>query len=262
MTRETILAIGAGVRAAPTALVAGTGQSFILRAQDASAGCFLTDVSSNFGGASDYQIKSPRMHDNVLGIHVLVQNSTTLNIDLFGTKQKMIQQDNIQVVGGIGGGAATFDNVCFSIWYENIVGAPGNLITWDQCKSRIKNLLTVQCSPAPSAVGNWSVPVVINAINDLFKANTNYAILGVIGADAACTIGVQGPCTGNVILGMNDPMITNVTSSHSLAELSMLTELPQIPVMDSADKGGTFIYVADETSAFTSCNLVLAELEG
>ena len=52
MTIESILAIGAGVRAAPTPFVPGTGQSFTLRYQDPGKKMGIIDIGSSFAVAS------------------------------------------------------------------------------------------------------------------------------------------------------------------------------------------------------------------
>ena len=70
MTAETILAIGAGVRAAPAPLAPGTGDSFTLRSQDVNKGLYLVDINISFAVASNVLIRSARMHDNVNGINL------------------------------------------------------------------------------------------------------------------------------------------------------------------------------------------------
>ena len=260
MTAETILAIGIGVRAAPAPFVPGTGQSFTLRSQDPNSGLYLVDIGTNFSVVSDFRIHSPRMHDNVLGIHIHVPNTGYMATYGQFSKQSLVQQDNIQIIGGIGGGAATFDNVFMTVFYENLIGASGDLRHASDVLPNIKNLLTVNVAPVPSALGDWSAPVAINALDDLFKANTNYAILGPVGCDTNVMIGVQGPCTGNVIYGM--PFIGDayaLSSSYNI-RTSQALNLPLIPVFTSNDKGATFVYVADPAAAFTLGGLLLAEL--
>ena len=60
MTAETILAIGAGVRANPTPLTPGTGDNFTLRSQDVNKKLYLCDIYNVFGTTSSFYIKSAR----------------------------------------------------------------------------------------------------------------------------------------------------------------------------------------------------------
>ena len=200
------------------------------------------------------------MHDNVRGISDIVPLNQDMCTTLWGVRQKMVQQDNISVIGGIGGSAIAFDNVFFSIFYENLVGASGSLISQADLLPRIVNLLTVNIVVTPSATGDWSAGVQINSVNDLFKANTKYAILSGLGAVASCMIGIQGPCTGNVISGIPFNTSPALSIGRVLSDLSIWEGLPTIPVMDSSDKAATFVYCADAGNSNTTFNLLLAEL--
>jgi hypothetical protein len=260
MTSETILAIGLGVRAAPTPFVPGMGQSFTLRSQDPNAKCSLLNVFSSFANPSGFSIRSPRMHDNVRGIAYSSSGNLFTAMGIDGIQQPMVQQDNIQVVGDIGGNAAAWDSVWFTIYYENLIGASGNFYKYDDIKNRIKNLLTVPITVVPSAVGDWAPFVTINSSIDLFKANTDYAILGVESNSYDGMIGIQGPCTGNVIFGIPAVEDARNYNPNFCVQESIMTGLPTIPVMQSADKAATFVTISSAAVAFPSAIITLAEL--
>jgi hypothetical protein len=260
MTAETILAIGAGVRAAPSALLPGTGDSFTLRSQDANKKLYLVDFIPSFAVASNVLIKSARMHDNVNGINLFAGAGSPTLPNLRYMLQPMIQQDNFQIIGGIGGGAATFDNALATFWYEDLIGAPGNLQSYDYVNSRVKNLLTVPVGVAGSVLGDWSAGAALNSTVDLLKANTNYAVLGAMGNADFGSIAISGPCTGNVKLAA--PYMAGVPydGNSYFVDVAHKTGLPFIPVLNSADKGGTFIFVSDISAAITVAYILLAEL--
>jgi hypothetical protein len=260
MTAESILAIGVGVRAAAAPLVPGTGDSFTLRSQDMSKQLKLVDIITNFTVASTVLIRSARMHDNVVNIEVPCPAAAGPQSALRYVQQNCIPQDNFTVIAGIGGGAATFDNALFTFFYEDLVGAAGNLYTWDSIKQNIKNILTVPTALTPSAVGDWSTGAAINSTNDLLKANTNYAILGGYGNALSACIGISGPCTGNLKIAWPTRDEEHHLGSCYLADMSVRTGLPFIPVMKSADKGGTFCFTADPAAAITVGYFLLAEL--
>jgi hypothetical protein len=260
MTIETILGTTTGVRAAPTAMVAGAGQSFTLRDQASGSKCRLLDIFAQFAVISTVSIRSPRMHDNVRGIFFPTIASAGGECLLNGIAQPLMPQDNIQVVAGIGGGAATFDNVAFSVFYENLVGAEGDLREFDAIKDLIKNIMVCNVLPTIPATSDWSPGVAINSTIDLFKANTNYAILGFSSSTSFGMAAVSGPCTGNVLYGHLVDNAGPLDLSHYFAKQSRDLGLATIPIMKSADKNGTFIYLADSVVAATDCNVILAEL--
>jgi hypothetical protein len=262
MTAETILAIGAGVRAAPAPLLPGTGDSFTLRSQDTNKKLFLFDILINFAVSSNVIIKSARMHDNVNGINIPALAASPVLPNLRYVLQPMIQQDNLSVIGGIGGGAATFDNALISFFYEDLIGAPGNLQTQDYVISRLKNILTVPIGVTPSAIGDWSAGAALNSTVDLLKANTNYAVLGAWCDASSGAIAISGPCTGNVKFAAPTQGGVPYDGSSYFIDISHKTGLPLIPVLNSADKGGTFVYVTDVAATMTLAYLALAELGG
>jgi hypothetical protein len=200
------------------------------------------------------------MHDNVQGIDFIAPAFASPFNRNFGMFQPMMPQDNVQVIAGIGGGAATFDNVTFSIYYENLVGMSGDFRTWDSVKADIKNLFTVHIAPIMPASGDWSPGLAINSGIDLFKANSFYAILGIVSGTGTGVAGISGPCTGNVIFGCPVSFTHPNMDSTYFVSLSILTGLATVPVMKSADKAGTFCFQCDASLNLTGIDIILAEL--
>ena len=262
MTCETILGYDMGVRAAALAMTPGTGDSFTLRAQDANAGMYLISMHASMSVASGVYIRSPRMHDNVTDLQFLIPAYTGFQPCFMGLRQPLVPQDNLSVVRLAGGAAAVPDLLAFTIYYENLVGAAGNLFTWDSIKDSIKNLTTVTVTAGAPATGQWTSSGAINVTQDLLKANTNYAILAAHSIPGACIVAVSGPCTGNVRLGIPTRNLGYDLGSRYLVDLSRISGLATIPVMKSADKGATLVYLADPTLSVTSATLLLAELTG
>ena len=260
MVIETILAIGAGVRAAPAPLKVGSGQSFNLRSQDVNSGLYLVDCFADFSTSSNAIIRSPRMHDNVNCIYLDLTSTDKLLNFQSGMLQPMIQQDNISYIGGIGGDAAKLDNLFTSFYYDNLTGAPGDFVTWDAVKSRIKNLISVPIVLTPSLTGDWGTELAINSSSDLFKANTDYAILGALSGGFSSVISVMGPCTGNVRYGIPSICEHGGNDSRYCVDLSIKSGLATIPIMSSADKNNTFISVADPAGFSISGTIFMAEL--
>lgn len=262
MTIETIVGVGVGVRAAPTDFVAVAGQSLTLRNQDINSKAYLISVYHGFNTASLFTIHSPRLHDNVFCLGFDAPIFIEGAVDLDRVLQSVIPQDIITITGGIGGFAVIGDIVALTIYYESLVGMAANLFDWPSVRSRIKNIITVPFISFPVATGQWSPNVAINAIINLFKANTDYAILGSLNSFGSGIIAINGPCTGNVRQGMPQLLDSNIIGPRYFADISDSLDLATIPVMNSADRDATFVCTCSHLADLTSGNLVLAELKG
>jgi hypothetical protein len=105
----------------------------------------------------------------------------------------------------------------------------------------------------------------INADQDLLKANTDYAVLGMTTDLRVSAICLRGPDTGNLrvsVPGGADVLRARWPLRLVLPRCSRRrTALPLIPVINSANKGATQIdVVGDENGGTSNVTLWLAEL--
>lgn len=238
--------------AGPAALTPNTGGSFTIRNTALSTRVFLDGVWYKGATAGFVRVRSPRLHDNVQGIRYQAAAAGAFNLIGDYPRTKLVPQDVLAVE--IGGGAAETDDAAILISYENLPGSDGRWATWDQIQPRLVELVTVEVSIAAAAtLGDWSAGTAINATNDLLRANTDYACIGYVCQNAVCAVALQGPDVGGLKAG--GPGSTNVLETREwFRRLDLASDIPYIPIISSANKGGTLAFQCD--SAAGAANLV------
>jgi hypothetical protein len=245
--------------AAFTALTPNTGGSFTVRNAALSSRIFLDGVWYKGASAGSVQVKSPRMHDNVKGMQYQAAAANAFNLMGDFPRTKLVPQDVLSF--SITGGAAETDDAAILISYEDLPGSNGRWASWEQILPRIVELVTNEVSiSAAATLGDWSAGTALNATNDLLRANTDYAVLGYVCQNSVCAIALQGPDVGGLKAG--GPGNSNVLETREwFKRLDFASDLPFIPIINSANKGGTLAFQCD--SAAGAANLVdfmLAEL--
>ena len=245
-----------------TALTYTAGQTAFVRNTELTAKVYLQDMWAKGATAGVFRIRSPRLHDNVQGIRF--QNPAALDYQLMGwfPNQPLVPQDTL--IAEITGGATETDMGAFLVSYDDLPGANGNYAHWAQIQPRIEHIVTVEVDTAASAtVGNWSNGAALNSSFDLTWANSWYAILGYVVSANVLAVAVQGPDLGNLKIGGPGSLNLVDTRNYFVARDLWGGPTPAIPVFNSANKAGTFVFVAD-TAVSTAVNvgLVCALLSG
>jgi hypothetical protein len=244
-----------------TGLTYTAGQSATVRNTSLDSKVLLQDMWAKGGTAGVFRIRSPRLHDNVQGIRY--QNPITYNHLLMGwyPEEELVPQD--QLVAEITGGAAETDAGAFLISYDSLPGSDGNYAHWAQVKPRVEHIVTIEVDTTASAtVGNWSNGAALNSSFDLTWANSWYAILGYVVSANVAAIAIQGPDIGNLKNGGPGNLDAWDTRNYFVFR-DQYGDTPAIPIINSANKAGTFVFAMD-TTASTAVNvgLVCALLSG
>lgn len=247
--------------AAFTAVTVNTGDSLQIPSFDRGAPAWLENAWAQEGTPGILRIRSPKLHDNVQGIRLIVPETAAK--PLFGDMldQPVVSLD-VLTVELTGGGAET-DVAVLMFYIENMDGADQRLATWDQIKPRIKNVLTNEVAiAAPATIGNWSGGTAINTTFDQLKADTAYAVLGYVVGTACSAIAFSGPDTSQLKMGgpgTTDPKYTR----DWFVQQSIAGQRPHIPIIKSANKGATLVYsLSNAAPAVINAGLILAELTG
>ena len=120
--------------------------------------------------------------------------------------------------------------------YEDLPGISGRYISPADMESRAKHILTVQATIAAGTGGGWTGSEAINAESDLLKANTDYAILGMVNRVACGAIGIRAADFGNLRVSIpGNPANPEITREW-FVDLSNDFGLPLIPVFNSANR--------------------------
>ena len=98
-------------------------------------------------------------------------------------------------------------------------------------------------------------------MNDNFKANTDYALLGAMVDTRVGTVRVQGVDTGNLGVGIPGEPTQRHVMSNWFQRLSAAMRRPLIPVFNSANKQAILVDATGHTGAVTSViTLYMVEL--
>ena len=231
-----------------TALTMNTGNTLQVRNAPFEKKVKLIGAWANFQVDGFFQIRSPRLHDNVRGLRFAVNALSPQNVLNPFFPQDLIPQDNLTVEVFSADAAGDVNNVAMLLYYEDLPGVNAKLVTPDFVLSHWVNLWTVDATLATTATGDWGGEETLIAESDLSKANTDYALIGFqINANCAA-VRWRGSDLGNLGVGAPGNALHPEKNGRFFWDLSELTGLPCIPVFNSANRGAVLIDAAQDES--------------
>jgi hypothetical protein len=245
-----------GAGAALTAWTVNAGNSLAIRSAPLTSNVWLLEKwAFNDTAAGVLRVRSPRLHDNVQGIRsrVTVNDTEPLlsGAASYGWRQKLVPQDIL--IAEQSGSAANIDTGHLLVYYENLPGIAARFIDNPTLiangVNRIGQEVTVTTTAASAA---YTGQVAINGVNDNFKANTDYALLGAMVDTRVGTIRIQGADVGNLGLGIPGEPTQRHVMSNWFQRLSQIYNVPLIPVFNSANKTAILIDATGHTAAVTT----------
>jgi hypothetical protein len=242
-----------------TAMTPGTGNTFTVRNFDSPGNAVIDDLWAEGATAGVIRVRSPKFHDFVQGIRYTYIAGVSRGLLPDELMQPITAQDLLTFE--ISGGGAETDLGAFLAYYTDVPGLDARLADWTQVAPRIVNVLTNEVAVVnPTTAGDWSGGTAINTTLDLLKANTDYAILGYQCATAVGAVGISGSDTANLRLG--GPGTTEAIETRDwFLSMNKATGRPYVPIINSANKGGTLVSVAHTTAGgTTTVDLILAQL--
>jgi hypothetical protein len=256
--------VGVGVAATGGVFVAGTGytgQSTTVRNTALGSKVQLEGLWGINTTTDIIRVRSPRLHDNVQGIRYQTPAGVQANLIGYNPETPLVPQD--QLVVEASNATTENDSVYLNISYGSLPGSDGNYATWDQIKPRIVDIMTQEVTPgAPVAANQWSAGVALNSSFDLMKANTWYALLGYTVNVQVGAVAIQGPDTGGLKVG-GTGLLNPIETREWFINTSNASAEPGIPVINSANKAGTFVYIGSNLAAYAGIiDLLFAELSG
>lgn len=260
MALDTVVTSAVNPGAGPTAFTtAVSGDSLVVRNFNLQTDTAKLVQLTRRGGTSGFaRVRSPLLHDNVRGIMFTSGETPSLAAIPVEFAQRLTAQDTL-IAEGSGGGAET-DLIILTIYYSNLAGASARLHSRGDVSGvalRMKPLTVAVTSSA--TIGQW-VDTVITTTEDLTHANTDYAVLGYVTNVALGWVAIKGIDTGNLRVGGPGTVNAEDSSNYFLWTSERLG-VPFIPVINSANKGGTFVSVVDSAaSTAATITLMLVEL--
>lgn len=242
-----------------TAVTMATGDSAAIRNFAPPNKALLVDQWAQGATAGYTRTRSPRMHDNVNGI----QNqyvAAIVRAQLTGYERDLLYpQDTLTLE--ISGDASDTDGFSSLIYYEDLPGTAARLYHWQEIMPRVLHEMRVLVSLTTGGTkGNYGGAAAINATQDQFKANTDYAILGYSTTAECQTVGIRSSDFGNLRLGGPGP-VEAIETRDWFTRLSETIGLPAIPVFNAANKSNTIVdLIKNTTSTAVGVSLICLEL--
>lgn len=252
------------------ALTVASGDSLSLRFLDANAKIRLLETwGGNNATKCDFSIRSPLLHDNTRGIRVAQQFNPTLNVADGNPQLHMGQYEwqdyrpsDTLTVEALG---TASDDVTFTqlVHYEGPGVPQAKLITWSELQNRQVNILGNRVSPSAHATtSTYGTAEAISSDDDRFKANTEYALLGLTTDLPFTTLVVQGPETANYRIPIPGHWNSRITASW-FPEISRRFNIAAVPVFNANNKANITTAVADAGGGSNPLvSLKWAELRG
>lgn len=242
-----------------TAWTMASGDS--LQVKNAPANAFLIGIWAKNQAAGILRVRSARMHDNVQGSRFRVVLGEVHNYLSEGFAQPLVSQDALIVEHSGSAVAGDIETGSVLLYYPSLPGSDGNYISAGILRQRMVNYFTQEVSITAGTAGGYSGSAAINSAFDLMKANTDYALLGIMTSVLQASVTLRGPDTGNLRIAVPGNAANKNVNRSFFVNLANQYGLPLIPVINSANKGATFVEtVNDENAASPVVTLVMAEL--
>ena len=253
---DTVCSAGTAIGATLAATTIYPGDSFTVKNAPLNSDVFLLQAWADNQVAGMMRIRSPKLHDNVDGIRSRVLIGVLEPLLPWGVPQRLYPQDTEIVELAGSAVAGDIETVCQLIYYSDLPGQAARLINADTLKQRLRNVVTARLAITIGSTAAYNGAKAINADADLLKANTDYAVLGMTCDAETAAICLRGPDTGNLRVSVpGEPGLWHV-NCHWFRRLSIAYGLALIPIINSANKGGTLVDVAGDENAGT-CNVTI-----
>jgi hypothetical protein len=202
------------------------------------------------------------------GGHDLVRNLRWRNLAnqsdgklAFGFPQLMRAQDPFTVSESGSAVAGDVELVHALLWYENLPGVSGRLLSSADVQSKAVNLVTIEDTTTATVQAAYSGARALNAASALLKANTDYAVLGATVGAPCGTLTVRGTDSGNLRCGIPGLSQDSFWTDNWFAILADWYGIACIPVFNSANSSAIFVEnVQDENLVSVPFSLNLVQL--
>lgn len=242
-------ATGGGAR---DTLAAASGDSLSLRWFEEGSRVQLYEVwGGNNTSKMDVFIRSPLLHDNVSGMRFSHMFNPTLsgadgNPQLYlAPAWRQVYHPTDTLINEVLATAAADITVCQFVVYDTPTMPGARLITAAEVNARIQNLVGIRVSPAPpAATSTWGTAEAIDSDDNRLKANTEYALLGLLTDLPFTALKITGTDTANFGIPIPGHWDSKITAQW-FWEMSTRFNEPFIPVINSNNRGVTTTSLAD-----------------
>jgi hypothetical protein len=265
---ETIGGFSTAPGAVFTALTPNTGDSFQIRSADIATRPKLLAAWGWNQVTGVFRVRSPRLHDNVQGIRMRnlanIVFPRTAIVPGVSFPQPLIPQDVLILENTGSGVGGQIETGHLLIYYPSLPGVAARLTDPATVIAKGQTVLGQEVDlPALGVAGGYTGTTAINAGAGLdnFKANTDYALMGMF-TDTRCgNITIRGVDSGNLRIGVpGEPTFADQAVDWFM-QLSMAFSLPLVPVFNSANKFSIFVEACNNQTAASTPVVTLMMVE-
>ncbi len=235
--------------AAYTACTPAGGDSLTVRNFSLTSNAFLQSFDREGATKGVFRVRSPKLHDNVKGIHIAVSETPTLFAIPPESNQVLFPQDTLIIESP--GGAAEYEVVTLGIYYSQMPGSGQRLYSWGDISPNIEYVDTIEVATTSAATPTTWPDTVITTTDTLLRANTDYAVLGYAVDTPLAAVALKGADTSNFRVGGPGKEWTALTNRY-FVEQSARSGRPCIPVFNSANANNTYVSTIDAGASTTS----------
>lgn len=261
---DTVTAFGTAINTTLAALTIAAGDSFTIKNAAPNSDIYLLNLWADVQLAGQVRVRSPKFHDNVDAIRSRTRINNLEPLLPWGQPQRLYAQDTEIVELAGSSTAGDIESVVQLIYYADLPGQSARFLDPTALRQRGRNYFGNRLAITVGSTAAYTGARAINADVDLLKANTDYAVLGMTSDIRVGAICLRGPDTGN--LRVSCPGGADVQGSMKrygtwFRDLSFAYGMPLIPIINSANKGGTLIdVVGDENGGTSNVTVWLCEL--
>lgn len=258
---QLVGASGTAIGATIAALAAVTGDSLQVPSFAEGKRAMILQFWTDVQVAGTARIRSGKFHDNTQGIRKDTIISELNPAMPWGFGQPIYPGDLLTVELAGSAVAGDVEYLVMLQWFESLSAQQATFTTPENVLSKTLNYSYVENTIATGATPAWAGSEAINAENDQFHANRNYALVGYCVDTEVPAIAWRGPDTANLRVGGPGLDVDQVLSNDWFVRLSRAFNKPLIPVIQANNKAATQIdALQDENGADTTVISIYAEL--
>lgn len=237
-------------------LVALSGGSATVRSFGPNAKCLLLDILEQQTTINAMRVRSPLLHDVSQGIRILPPESPVEFSLPDNWAEQLHSQDALAVEVNDQTANAGYA-VALLVYYTDLPGGSARLFMPGDVLPRGVHLKPLEVTITPVA-RTWT-DALITTTESLLKANTDYAVLGVMVNNPCAAVSVYGADTSNFRVAAPGVARTDETANF-FVDLSMASGYPCIPVINAANAGTTNVGVLATVTTAITVTLMLLQL--
>lgn len=192
------------------------------------------------------RVRSPNFHDDVNGISLFAP-AVTPSALMDGFSKQLLQKNDLLTVEIADSGGGAPSGVTMLHYYENLPGADAALFHWSEIQARLVELMTCRVAVTVGAgvAGTYEGAVGMTALQNLFKSEGIYALLGYTCSVQWQSVGITGTDTSNRRVGGPGSTPDVFDTREWFIQQANQSGLPCIPAFKTQNLQSTVVDVID-----------------